>query len=86
MELIQNKAEIFYCLSSTTDGQIEVIYRSLGNLLHCLVRDHLTTWVQVLPMAKFAYNNSVNRSTGISPFEAITGTKPRLPVNLVPLL
>ena len=57
-----------------TDGQTEVINYSLENLLCCLVRDHLTTWDQVLPMAEFAYNNSVNRSTGIPPFEAVTGT------------
>ena len=37
-------------------------------------------------MAEFAYNNSVNRSTGISPFEAVTGTIPHLTADLVPLL
>eukprot|EP00268_Persea_americana_P065966 TRINITY_DN8890_c1_g1_i2.p1 TRINITY_DN8890_c1_g1~~TRINITY_DN8890_c1_g1_i2.p1 ORF type:complete len:101 (-),score=5.90 TRINITY_DN8890_c1_g1_i2:590-892(-) len=51
-----------------TDGKKEVVNRSLGNLQRCLVRDHLTTWDQVLHMAEFAYNNSVNRSTRISPF------------------
>eukprot|EP00268_Persea_americana_P027145 TRINITY_DN26622_c0_g1_i3.p1 TRINITY_DN26622_c0_g1~~TRINITY_DN26622_c0_g1_i3.p1 ORF type:complete len:159 (+),score=14.35 TRINITY_DN26622_c0_g1_i3:59-478(+) len=68
-----------------TDGQTEVVNCSLGNLLRCLVRDHLTTWDQVPPMAEFAYNNSINRSTGISPFEAVNGTIPRPPVDLVPL-
>ena len=62
-----------------------MVNRSLGQLLRCLVRDHITTWDQALPMAEFAYNNSVNRSTGISPFEAVTGVRPRLPVDLVPL-
>ena len=55
-----------------TDGQIEMVNRSLGQLLCCLVRDHITTWDQALPMDEFAYNNTVNRSTGISPFEAVT--------------
>lgn len=32
-------------------------------------------------MAEFAYNNSVNRSTSISPFEAVTEVRPRLPVD-----
>lgn len=51
-------------------------------------RDHITTWDQVLPMAEFAYNNSVNRSTCFSPFEAltITGVRSRLPIDLVPYL
>ena len=36
-------------------------------------------------MAEFGYNNSVNLSTGASPFEAVTGVHPRLPIDLVPL-
>ena len=36
-------------------------------------------------MAEFAYNNSVNRSTRMSPFQVVTGLRPRLPVDLVPL-
>ena len=36
-------------------------------------------------MAEFSYKNSVNRSTGISPFEAITGVQQCLPIKLVPL-
>ena len=39
----------------------------------------------MLPMAEFAYHNLVNQSTGISPFEAVKGVPPRLPVDLVPL-
>ena len=27
-----------------TDGQTKVVNLSIGNLQHCLVRDHLTTW------------------------------------------
>jgi hypothetical protein len=68
-----------------TDGQTEVVNRSLGNLLRCLVTDHTTTWDHLLPQAEFAYNNSVNRSTGRSPFEIVTGLQPRTPVDLVPL-
>ena len=36
-------------------------------------------------MVESAYNNSVNRSTSISPFEAVKGVRPRLPIDLVPL-
>ena len=35
-------------------------------------------------MAKFAYNGSVNRTTGLSPFEIVNDFKPRQPVNLIP--
>ena len=39
----------------------------------------------MLPTAEFAYNNSVNRSTGTSPFEAVTRVRPRLLFALNPL-
>jgi hypothetical protein len=68
-----------------TDGQTEAVNRSLGNLLRCLVQDHTPTWDLLLPQAEFAYNNSVNRSTGRSPFEVVTGTTPRTPVDLLSL-
>ena len=45
-----------------TDGQTEVVNRTLGNLLRCLVGENLKTWDLILPMAEFAYNGSVNRT------------------------
>ena len=48
-----------------TDGQTEVVNRSLGNLLRCLVGENFRAWDLVLPTAEFAYNNSVNRTIGI---------------------
>ena len=41
--------------------------------------------LQGLSRAEFAYNNSVNRSTGKSPFEIVTGYKPNQPIDLIPL-
>ncbi|GKC65563.1 putative reverse transcriptase domain-containing protein, partial [Tanacetum coccineum] len=43
--------------------------RSLGNLLRCLVGDHVKAWDQRLCQAEFAHNHVVNRSTGFSPFQ-----------------
>ena len=48
-----------------TDGQTEVINRTLENLLRCLVGENLKTWDLILPMTEFAYNGSVNRTTGL---------------------
>ena len=66
-----------------TDGQTEVVNRSLGNLLRCLVSEHNRNWDLVLPTAQFAYNSSVNRSTGMSPFEVVHGYKPKNPLDLL---
>ena len=51
-----------------TDGQTEVVNCSLGDLLRCLVGDKPKGCDMILPQAEFAYNNSINRSTGKSPF------------------
>jgi len=36
-------------------------------------------------MAEFAYNGSINRTIGLSPFEIVTGFKPRQLVDLIPM-
>ena len=42
----------------------------------------MSTWDRVIPMAEFAYNSSVNRSTEVSHFQAYTGYQPRKPIDL----
>jgi hypothetical protein len=51
-----------------TNEQTEVVNRSLGDLLRSLVTEHHSIWDHILPQEEFAYNESVNRSTGKSPF------------------
>nr|GEX42911.1 reverse transcriptase [Tanacetum cinerariifolium] len=63
----------------------EVVNRSLGNLLHSLIRDNAKQWDLILPQAEFAYNRSVNRTTGKSPFEVVYGWNPITALNLVPI-
>ncbi|KAK8916151.1 hypothetical protein KSP39_PZI023352 [Platanthera zijinensis] len=67
-----------------TDGQTEVVNRSLGNLLRCLVGERVSSWDLDLPVAEFAYNSSVNRTTGLSPFHIVSGYDPRKPIDLIP--
>ena len=68
-----------------TDGQTEVVNRSLGDLLRCVIREKQGTWDLTLPLVEFAYNNAVNRSTGKSPFQIVHGYSPRTPSDLIPL-
>ena len=42
-----------------------------------LVGDKPGSWDMVLAQAKFAYNNSINRSTSKTHFEIVCGMKPR---------
>ena len=46
-----------------TDGQTEVVNRSLGNILGSLTSGLPKQWDHVLAQVEFAYNDSPNRST-----------------------
>ena len=67
------------------DGQIEVVNRSLENLLRCLVGENMRNWDLLLPRAKFAYNSLVNWTIGMSPFEVVYGHHPKKLVDLIPI-
>lgn len=60
-----------------TDGQTEVVNRSLGNLLRCLTKEYGQTRDQLIGQAEYAYNDTVNKSTGKRPFEIVYGFHPR---------
>ena len=60
-----------------TDGQTEVVNRSLGNFLRCLVGNKPSNWEVVFAQIEFAYKNSMNRSTRKTPFEIVTRMQPR---------
>jgi hypothetical protein len=68
-----------------TDGQTEVVNRSLGNLLRCLAGTKPKQWDLALPQAEFAYNRSKNRTTGMSPFEIVYGRVPSGVLDLAPI-
>jgi hypothetical protein len=65
------------------DGQTEVMNKTLGIMLRAFIDEKQTNWDILLPAAEFAYNNSVNHSTGYSPFFLNTGQHPRVPGTLL---
>eukprot|EP00253_Pinus_taeda_P030585 PITA_30585 len=66
-----------FAYNPQTDGKTEVLNRSLGNLLRSLVGENFRMWYRVLAQAEFAYNDSLNRSMGLSPSQILYGMHPR---------
>jgi transposase InsO family protein len=59
-----------------TDGQTERLNQTIEAYLRSFVCHEQNDWVTLLPMAEFAYNNSVTSGNGISPFYANYGFHP----------
>lgn len=64
--------------------QTEAVNRILGDMLRCLVQT-VSNSELVLSQAKFPYNNLVNRSTGLSPFQICRGYDAPTALDLAPL-
>lgn len=65
-----------------TDGQTERANRTVIEMLRAYVNPHNDDWDQHLVAAEFAYNNSVNASTGFTPFFLNYGQHPHTPLSL----
>lgn len=50
---------------------------TLGNILRSLVYQNLKQWDLALAKTEFAYNDTPNQSTGMSPFQIVFGMHPR---------
>jgi len=59
-----------------TDGQTERLNQTIEAYLRSFVNYEQDDWVNLLPMAEFAYNNSVTTATGLSLFNANYGFHP----------
>lgn len=84
--LANNELNFISVYHPQTGGQTEVVNRSLGNMLRCLVGDNLKSWDMKLNSAEFAHNLAVNRSRGFCLFLVVYGVLPRAPIDLVTLL
>ena len=66
-----------------TDGQTERNNRTLEQMLRIFVNYKQNDWDQHLAAAEFAYNNSKQASSGMSPFYLATGQNPITPASLL---
>src|SRR4051794_4629957 len=71
--LLDTKLAMSTAFHPETDGQTEIMNRSLEQILRAYTNEHQDNWDQLLPYAEIAYNNSKNSSTGYSPFYVNTG-------------
>ncbi|RDX78676.1 hypothetical protein CR513_41006, partial [Mucuna pruriens] len=67
------------------NGQIEVVNRTLGQLLRCFVKRGLKDWEEWIPHVEFSYNQVFNTTTSYSPFELAYDFNPLSPLDLFPL-
>jgi hypothetical protein len=66
-----------------TDGQTERANRTVQDMLRAYVSPTATDWDEHLAAVEFAYNNSVQASTGYTPFQLTTGQHPLTPLALL---
>ena len=81
--MLGTKLKFSTAFHSQTDGQMEVVYRSLGNILRIIVGEHLGSWDLKLSIAKCVDNTSVNKTTGRSPYEIVYVFRPKQPIDLI---
>jgi hypothetical protein len=68
-----------------TDGQIEVVNRTLGAMLRAILKKNLKMWEECLPHVEFAYNRATHSTTKVSPFQVVYGFNPHAPIDILPL-
>jgi hypothetical protein len=60
-----------------TDGQTERVNGILEQFLRCYINKRKNNWIDILPYAEFAYNNTLHQSINQSPFFANFGFNPK---------
>lgn len=68
---------------SPEGNRVERTHRLLGEIIRSFPGENYAEWGDRLKYAVFAYNTSLHRKLGISPYEAVYGVPPRIPLDLV---
>ena len=79
MGLLGVKHKMSTAFHPQTDGQTERVNRVLEEYLRHYVNPSHDDWDEWLPLAEFAYNNSVHEAVGDTPFFLNYGVHPRVP-------
>jgi hypothetical protein len=74
--LLGMKQKMSTAFHPQTDAQTERINQIMETYLRCYVNYKQDNWVQLLPLAQFAYNSADQETIGVSPFYANYGYNP----------
>ena len=67
-----------------SDGQTEVVNRSLECYLRCMTGDFPKQWVKWLALAELWYNTTFHSAIGMTPFQAVYGLPPPIHSPYIP--
>ena len=76
-KLLNIKRKLSTAFHPQTDGQTERVNQTLETYLRTFINYDQDDWLQMLPLAEFAYNNSYTTATRTTPFYANYGFHPR---------
>jgi hypothetical protein len=68
-----------------TDGQTEVVNRTLSTILRAILKTNFKLWEEYLPHIEISYNRSIHSTMKVSLFQIVYGFNPRTPIDLLPL-
>jgi hypothetical protein len=71
LEIIKQQLSTAY--HPQTDGQSKALNQIVKDYLCAYCADEPTAWVNLLPLAQFAYNNSINVATKMTPNNLLFG-------------
>ena len=81
-QLLGTTTKLSTAFHPQTDGQTERVNQVLEQYLRGVVSYQQDDWTTFLPLAEFAYNNTLHSSTGTSPFFANFGFQPRFSISV----
>jgi len=77
-QLLGIKANLQAAYHPETDGQTENVNQILEQYLQVYINYQQEDWVNLLPLAEFAYNNMLHSVTMVTPLFATKGFHPKL--------
>ena len=77
MKLLGVKLNVSTAFHPETDGQTERVNQTLEQYIRSYCSYQQDDWVELLPLAEYAYNTGTSESTRVSPFEINYGFNPQ---------